>query len=70
MTDIIGWILLGLIALVGILFIFFRYIKPLVKMSKEERQATIVKFLYGLVVIAENDIKGSGKGAQKLAYVE
>lgn len=66
--DIIFWIIVAAIAAVVIVAIVL-YIVKFVKMSPEEKKATLIMYLSGLVAMAEEKL-GTGKGAQKLEEVE
>lgn len=66
--EIFGYILLGLVAAMAIIFVVLQIIK-ICKMSPEEKKKVLVTYLKGLVALAEKEI-GAGHGAEKLAMVE
>ena len=66
--GVFGYILLGLIAAMAIIFIVLQIIK-ICKMSPDEKKKVLVTYLKGLVAFAEKEI-GAGHGAEKLTMVE
>ncbi len=67
--EILSWVLLALFAAICIAYVVIKIIS-FTKLTKEEKKQKVLDLLYSLVVIAETEIKGQGKGAEKLAYVE
>lgn len=67
-SVIVYYIILGLCA-VALVAWAVSFIIKIVKMKPEERKATLITYLCGLVTMAEEEI-GSGRGAEKLAEVE
>ena len=68
MNEVIMWIIIGVV-LAAILGVVIYFIVKIAKMSPEQRKELLLNFLKGAVVAAEEYI-GSGKGEEKLAYVE
>ena len=68
MNDVIMWIIIGVVGAALLAFIIYMIVK-LVRMSPEERKETLLNWLKGAVVAAEEYI-GSGHGDEKLKYVE
>ena len=68
MNDVIMWIIIGLVA-AGLLAFLVYLIVRICKMKPEERRVLVLNFLKGAVVAAEEYI-GSGRGDEKLQYVE
>lgn len=65
---IVYYVILGLCA-VALVAWLVSFIVKIAKMKPEERKATLITYLCGLVTMAEEKI-GSGRGAEKLAEVE
>lgn len=68
MTDIIMYIILGVIGAAVLAFVIYKIIQ-IAKMKPEERKELIKTYLKGLVAEAEKQI-GAGNGDLKLAQVE
>lgn len=68
MTDIIMYIILGVIGAAVLAFVIYKVIQ-IAKMKPEERRELIKTYLKGLVAEAEKQI-GAGNGDLKLAQVE
>ena len=69
MNDIMIWVIIGIIAIIALAFVVWFCIK-FFKMKPEERNELIIQFLIGLVSVAETQIVGSQKGAEKVKLVE
>ena len=67
--DILIWVLYGLAAAIVIVFAVINIVK-IAKMPTEERKERIIEFLMGLVAMAEEKWLDTGKGKEKLAWVE
>lgn len=68
MNDIIMWVIIGVVAVAVLAFVIYWVVK-LTRMTPEERKETLLNWLKGAVVAAEEYI-GSGHGEEKLKYVE
>jgi F0F1-type ATP synthase assembly protein I len=66
---ILTWVVIAIVALAVVALLVWFCIK-FFKMTPADRKELIVQFLVGLVTLAENTIVGSGKGQEKLAWVE
>lgn len=69
MSEIIIWIIIGLVGLIAIAALTWFIIK-VAKMKPEEREELIVQILIGLVTAAENYFVGEGRGQEKIAWVQ
>ena len=67
--TILVWVVIGLALVAALVFAVVVIIK-IAKMPKDERKRLIVQFLLGLVTFAEGYFTGSGRGVEKLAWVE
>ena len=67
--TILVWVVIGLALVAAVVFAVVVIIK-VAKLPKDERKTLIVQFLLGLVTYAESYFTGSGRGVEKLAWVE
>ena len=65
----VEWIILA-IFVAALVVAGVMYIIHFIKLSPEQKKQKLLELLYSLVVMAEQDIQGQGKGAEKLHYVE
>lgn len=66
--DWLSWVILGLVAAGAIAILVWKIIE-VVKMSPEKRKEVIKEWLVSAVVVAENAIKESGAGQEKMEMV-
>lgn len=69
MEDIIAWIIIGIIGAGILTFIIYNIIK-FIKMKPEQKKEILKTYLKGLVVLAEQEIVGTKRGAERLKMVE
>ena len=67
--NIVVWVVIGLAAVAALVALIIIIIK-IAKMQPDERKRIIVQFLVGLVTYAESYFTGSGRGVEKLQWVE
>ena len=69
MSDIVIWIIIGIVAVLAVVALVCFLVK-FFKMKPEERKELIVEFLIGLVTLAEGYFDESGAGKEKAKWVE
>lgn len=67
--DLLVWLIIG-IAIAAILTIVIYFIVKFAKLTPDQRKELVIQFLIGLVTVVEPMFDESGKGAEKIKWVE